>query len=169
MGACAIKGGRRVSELNLLAEELMKPRSIMIPLCVTESKGVSTPLTLMTKGWFRGSIFLDSHVVGCFGSQHPDFWFCWFFGVFTDCMLLQCIQFVPPVQASAATLKHRFKPRANTMMMDNNLRFIIMIRKFTGEFKSSNIIAHDTGHVNRLCHIVDWYGLRIKPTHSLQM
>ena len=74
---------------------------------------------------------LDSHVVGCFASQHPDFWLRSLFDVFTDCMLLQCIQSVPPVQASAATLKHRFKLKANMTMVDNNLRFIIMIRKFT--------------------------------------
>ena len=84
-------------------------------------------------------------------------------------MLLQCIQSVPPVQAATVALKHRFKLRANTMTMDNKLRFIIMIQKFTGEFISPDIIAHDTGHVNRLYHIVDWYGLRIKPAHSLQM
>ena len=132
MGACAIKGGRRVSTLNPLAEELMKPRSIMIPLSVTESKRVIMPLALMTKSSFRGSIFLDSHVVGCFGSQHPDFWLRGLFDVFSDCMLLQCIQSVPPVQAAAAALKHRFKPRANMIMMDNNLRFIIIIRKLTG-------------------------------------
>jgi len=63
---------------------------------------------------------------------------------------------VPPVQAAAAALKHRFKLRANMIMMDNDLRFILMIRKFTGEFKSPDIIAHDTGHVNGYTTLC-WY------------
>ncbi len=49
MGAGGIKGGRRVSNFKPLAEELIKPRSIIIPLSVTESKRVSTPLALITK------------------------------------------------------------------------------------------------------------------------
>ena len=160
MGAGGIKGGRRVSKFKPLAEELIKSWSIMIPLSATESKRILTTLALMTKSWFRGLISLDSHVVGCFASQHPDFWLRSLFDVFTDCMLLQCIQSVPPVQAAAAVLKHRFKLRANMIMMDNNLRFITMFRKLTGEFKSPDNIAHDTGHVNRLYHIVDWYCLQ---------
>ncbi len=40
MGAVAIKGGRRVSKFKPLAEELIKPWLIMIPLSATESKRV---------------------------------------------------------------------------------------------------------------------------------
>ena len=148
MGTGGIKGCRRDSKFKPLAEELMKPWSIMTLFSVTESKRLSTLLALMIKSWFGGSISLDSHVVGSFASQHPDFWLRWLFDVFTDCMLLQCIQSGPPVQAAAAALKHRFKLRANTMMMDNNLRFILMVRKFAGELKNRIIIVHDTGSVN---------------------
>ena len=69
-------------------------------------------------------------------------------------MLLQCIQSEPPVQAATAALKQRFTLRANTIVRDNKLRFIITIGQIGCKFKSPDTIAHDTGDVNQLYHIV---------------